>query len=242
MLRNLYNLSSQIHRAMYKTNDRVPLLVTLISRNVVDKDRIKHAGNNAGVTRRAINNIRCKGDNIKVKFKSDSTFLHVIKSELQQKASESKPQEIWKKTLLQICAQLSLKSLGLKYFLLFILVSLRKTSAVLQDAWFLGWSVCILPEILNQICYLVWPCLWILINMIVMLFFLFLNLAQINLQCVGIQWNLAKLNILGPHPFGWEEVQTCATQWLLVQVCIFTYTKNFKAHAVSTNSWNYNSG
>lgn len=50
---NLYSLSSQIHRAMYNTNGKVPLPVTLISRNVIDKDRIKHAG----VTMRAMNSV-----------------------------------------------------------------------------------------------------------------------------------------------------------------------------------------
>lgn len=57
MLLNLYDLSCQVHRVMYKTNGKVSLLVTLINRNMVDKDRIKHAGNDAGVTRRTMNSI-----------------------------------------------------------------------------------------------------------------------------------------------------------------------------------------
>lgn len=50
---NLYSLLSQIHRGMYNTDGKVPLLATLMSRNVVDKGRIKHAG----VTRRAMNSV-----------------------------------------------------------------------------------------------------------------------------------------------------------------------------------------
>lgn len=50
---NLYNISSQIHRAMYNTNGKVPLLATLISRKVLDKDRIKQAA----VSGRALNSI-----------------------------------------------------------------------------------------------------------------------------------------------------------------------------------------
>lgn len=54
---NLYKLRSQVQRGMYNTDGKVPLLVTLISRNVVDKVRIKHAGNDAGGTRRAMNSV-----------------------------------------------------------------------------------------------------------------------------------------------------------------------------------------
>jgi len=57
MSSNLYTISSQIYTAIHRTNGRVSLLVTLISRNMVDTDKIKHAGNDACATRRAMNSI-----------------------------------------------------------------------------------------------------------------------------------------------------------------------------------------
>lgn len=57
MVLNLYYMQSQIYTATYTTNGRVSLLVTLISRNMVDIDEIKHAGNDAFSTRRTMNSV-----------------------------------------------------------------------------------------------------------------------------------------------------------------------------------------
>lgn len=54
---NVYNISSQIYTAIYTANGRVSFLVTLISRNMVDTDKIKHAGNDACAMRAAMNSV-----------------------------------------------------------------------------------------------------------------------------------------------------------------------------------------
>lgn len=98
---------------MSSTDGKVPLLVPWISRKVADKDRIKQAGNDAGVKGRAMNSVTldAKGTILK----RDSTFAHVIKVKYNRKVKKQTPGNL-EKTLFQISGQASFKILGLSSY------------------------------------------------------------------------------------------------------------------------------
>lgn len=215
MLLNLYNISSQIYIAIYTINGKVLLLVILTSRNMVDIDKIKHASNDACATRRAMNSVTF---DVKVTIQSEIKEwpnIHTNNKFWTTIVSKSKILELQKnlfkylvslsriKTLFFFFPSFSEKDIcNIARCLLFTLIILHPFRNNESDL-LLGLTLFV--NAYKYDCYVV--------------LFVF-NLMQINLQCTfGLQWNLVKLNILGPHRSSHER------KFKLVQHsgCLFKY-------------------